>query len=170
MNYYFEEEQQFNQWWLWISLLVGGLTPIGLLAYGLGQQLISGQPWGDNPMSNLGLALMLLLAVVLLGGLCWLFFVARLETKIDRWSVQYKFKPFINSWQRLEKESIQSYRVRKYFAGGYGVRWSLDGIKTLNVRGIKALELTFTNGKKLLIGTQQPDQILKAMDAMKNPQ
>ncbi len=169
MNF-FEEEQRFNQWWLWVSMLIGGLIPIGLLGYGLGQQLLTGEPWGDKPMSDMGLALMFLFVVVLLGGLCWLFLIARLETKIDRWSVQYRYKPFINSWKRIERESIQSYRVRRYFAGGYGVRWSLDGIKTLNVRGRMALELTFTNGKRLLIGTQRPNQVLKAMDAMKNPQ
>ncbi len=169
MKCYFEEEQRFKQWWLWASMLIGGLTPVGLLGFGLGKQLITGEPWGNKPMSNIGLALMFLFVVVLLGGLCWLFYTAKLETKIDTWSLQYRYKPFISSWKRIEKEAIQGYRVRKYFAGGYGVRWSMDGIKTLNVRGRMALEISFTNGKRLLIGTQQPHAILKAMDAMKNP-
>ena len=51
--------------------------------------------------------------------------------------------------------------------GGYGMRsGSRKYGKAYNVSGKTGLQLYLSNGKKLLIGTQNPRQAQKAMEAM----
>ena len=46
----FKETQRFTQWWLWI-FLIGMLT---LPIYGMVQQFILGEPWGEQTNARLG--------------------------------------------------------------------------------------------------------------------
>ena len=57
----FEEEQRFTQWWLW--LLVGGILLIPI--YGIVQQIIFKEPFGDNPMSDVGLIITFIVNLVI---------------------------------------------------------------------------------------------------------
>ncbi|MHC4643443.1 MAG: hypothetical protein ACYS32_17515, partial [Planctomycetota bacterium] len=51
--------------------------------------------------------------------------------------------------------------------GGWGIRCSFTGKgKAYNVSGNKGVQLVFTNGKKLLIGSQQPDDLAAAIEEM----
>ncbi|MCL0079845.1 hypothetical protein M1O18_02960 [Dehalococcoidia bacterium] len=48
-NMIFQEVQKFRQWWLWLILLPSCMLLVGLFGYGMIEQLIFGQPWGDDP-------------------------------------------------------------------------------------------------------------------------
>jgi hypothetical protein len=150
----FFERQRFKQWWIWLILV--GIDAVFLL--GIFQQIIRGRPFGDNPMSNLGLIISTLL--ILLFNL--LVLNIRLETLIKRdgiyvrfFPIQLRFKFF--SWAALEKCYVRTYSALSEF-GGWGLRFG-----AYNVSGEKGLQLEFTNKSKFLIGTNKPEQIIEAL-------
>ena len=63
MTALFKEKQRFTQWWLWLILIPIGVLPV----VGIFQQLILGEEFGDNPMSNFGLILFAVFVFALLG-------------------------------------------------------------------------------------------------------
>jgi len=157
----FTERQKFKQWWLWLLLL--GIN--GLLLFGVFKQVIGGQQFGDKPMSNAGLlattGLMILLTL--------LFVNFRLDTNIKKdgiyvrfFPVHLKFKHY--SWDTLTKSFVRQYSPLIEY-GGWGLRLGLFGKGTaFNVSGDKGLQLEFTNNKKLLIGTNKPDELTETLN------
>ena len=66
---------------------------------------------------------------------------------------------------------ISKVYVRKYSPladyGGWGLRFSMSGQgKAYNVSGNVGLQLEFSNGKKLLIGTRKPDELSSVLNEM----
>ena len=51
MRFFFKEKQRFSQWWLWLIIIGLGNIPV----IGIYKQLILGEKFGNNPMSDLGL-------------------------------------------------------------------------------------------------------------------
>lgn len=166
----FSEQQQFNQPFIWVMIGIGVVPMVGFLGWGVYQQIIMGQPWGDEPMSDPGLLLVTFLCFGFIAAIVLLFRYARLETQVDRWGVRYRFSPLIRQWKEIVKSDIKEYQSIKYSFRGYGIRWGMDGIKTLNVKGNKGIKFIYGENKKIIIGTQQPDLFLAALDKMKNPE
>lgn len=161
----FTERQKFTQWWLWAILL--GIN--GLFLYGIFVQLVKGQSFGDNPMSDTGLILVTLFVL----GLSLLFFSFRLDTEIRRDGIYVRFFPIHLAFKKYAWATIKDAHVRKYAAiteyGGWGLRWGLFGKgDALNISGNQGLQLTFHSNKKLLIGTQKPQEINAALARLKN--
>jgi hypothetical protein len=104
-----------------------------------------------------------------------LFLTTRLETVIDLegisvrlFPLHLKFKCFL--WQDIEKIYVREYAPLSEY-GGWGLRYSVNHGKAYNVSGNQGVQLFFTNGKKLLIGTQKPEEItaiLKQINQLKN--
>lgn len=152
----FSEEQKFNQWWLWL-LLIGINCPF---LYGIYQQLYLGKPFGDKPMSDTGLLLTAFGMLLLL----LLFFIFKLQTVIKEDGIYVRFFPFHLTFRKYTWDTISKAYVRKYNPipeyGGWGLRLGLFGKGTaFNVSGNMGLQLEFTNGKKLLIGTNKPEEL-----------
>ncbi len=154
---YFTETQRFRQLWIW-ALLTGLLV---LFIWAFVQQIILGIPWGNNPASDTGLILFCLIPL----GIVVLFLIARLETRIDRMGISYRFLPFHRKWRLIEWSTVGRAYIRKYNSiaefGGWGIRFGLKGGKAYNVSGNHGLQLELKNGKKLLIGTCKPDELSK---------
>ncbi len=89
----FSEKQKFKQWWLWVILLIVN----GVILIGIFKQLITDQPFGDKPMSNLGLLLtaipMLLITLLILN--------IRLNTLIKEDGIYVRFFPFHWSFKKI---------------------------------------------------------------------
>jgi hypothetical protein len=158
---YFTERQRFRQVWLWALL-----TGLGLLfVWAYIQQIILGKPWGNNPASDTGLLLFSLIPF----GIIVLFLVARLETRIDRRGISYRFFPFHRTWREIEWKKINRAYVRRYKPisefGGWGVRYGLRGGQAYNISGNQGLQLDLFDGKKILLGTQKPEEIAKHLPA-----
>ncbi|WP_343626389.1 hypothetical protein [Flavobacterium lindanitolerans] len=163
----FTERQRFKQWWLWFILL--GIN--GLFLFGVIKQVVGGEPYGDKPMSNTGLIITTALTVFL----TFLFVSFRLETIIRKDGIYVRFFPFHlkfrhYAWETLTKSYVRQYApIAEY--GGWGLRYGFMGKgKALNVSGNKGLQLEFTDNKKLLIGTNKPDElteILKKLGQLK---
>ena len=157
----FSEEQRFDQLWLKVPLYVLAVGNIVLLAYGFYKQLIAGKPWGDNPMSDVALAFTTFAVFLIWGLVFFLFEKTKLITTIYKKEIRLRFPPFFYKEKTIPIKLIQKMEVRKYNPiteyGGWGLRYGLRG-KAYNVKGNMGLQIQFINGKKLLIGTQKPDQ------------
>lgn len=159
----FTERQRFKQWWLWFILL--GIN--GLFLFGVIKQVVGGEPYGDKPMSNTGLIITTALTVFL----TFLFVSFRLETIIRKDGIYVRFFPFHlkfrhYAWEKLTKSYVRQYApIAEY--GGWGLRYGFMGKgKALNVSGNKGLQLKFTDNKKLLIGTNKPDELTEILNKL----
>lgn len=150
MSIYFNEEQRFTQWWLWLLL-----TPIAIFPLvGIYQQLIKGEDFGSKPLSDIGLILLALFVFLIIG----LLLKMKLTTTIDRTGIRINFFPFIKKhvrWTEIKSAEVVNYG----FVGGWGIRmWTKYGT-VYNIKGNKGLAIELNNGKKFLIGTQKENEL-----------
>lgn len=163
----FNEVQRFSQAWIWVVLSVPGLAIIGLFALGVNRQIVHGQKFGNNPMSDQGLIvtfsvilLVLLLVALLLG-------FGRLTTSIDVDGIRFRFFPFalkfnLIRWEAIGKIEVISYNPIRDF-GGWGIRGNKMR-KAYTVSGGKALQVQLTNRKIILLGTQKEQELLEFLN------
>lgn len=153
----FKEEQKFNQWWLWLILILMGVLPL----IGIYKQLILGEKLGDNPMSDISLLIFSIITFSLVG----LFLIMKLKTSIDKNGINMHFFPFIKKsvdWQQIKNVKVVNYG----FVGGWGIRlWTKYGT-VYNVKGDKGLEIVLKSGKKFLIGTQKETELSTIIEKM----
>lgn len=154
-NLFFEEEQQFRQFWIWILIGVT-LLSISPLWIKLIRKIISANP----PDSTLIILNLIMTPIVL--GLCFLMYSAKLVVRLDQAGIFYQFFPFhlkekVIVWSEIKRAYVRQYRpIAEY--GGWGVRWGNNG-KAYNVSGNQGLQIELTNGRKILFGTQSPEKV-----------
>ncbi|MEY8021052.1 hypothetical protein AB8P51_09485 [Muriicola sp. SD30] len=145
-NVLFKEEQRFTQWYIWLLLFVILLIP----GYGIVQQIMLEVPFGNNPMSDIGLIIFLIGMLLV----CLFFWKLKMRTIITRDHLHIKFIPLAN--KRIRWKDVASAEIVKYSPMiGYGLRFSSLYGTVYNVKGRKGLALKLKNGKKLMIGTQR---------------
>ncbi len=154
----FQETQRFTQWWIW-------LIHIGILAIfftGIYIQIIKSEPFGDKPMSDLGLVISNIFMILLVA----LFLSFNLKTQITHNKIYFKFFPFHIKEREYLISDIQEMEVVKYSPigdyGGWGIR-GFGNDKAFNVKGNKGLKIIFKDGTKRLIGTQKPEELQKVI-------
>ncbi len=167
---FFSEEQRLSdspKKWIFPVIF---LLSVGTLGYGLIQQLVLGKPWGDNPMSNTVLMLTFVLVVALMIVIWVILHYIKLMVYIDKEGIHYRFPIFIRREKLIPKEQIVSYDVRKYRPlfeyGGWGYHskyFYMDKSIAYNIAGNIGLQLYLAEGKKLLLGTQRPEAMKRAM-------
>lgn len=171
---YFFEEQKFT--WIWPLLIPAHFILLFMVFYGNYKQLVKGEVFGNTPMSDTGLVLFslsLLIFFILLDMLLlkWM----KLQTKINKEGIFYRYPPLINHWKQIKTNEIENYEVGKYNAflefGGWGYRYSFfrKKGKALNVYGNKGLIMQLKNGNRLVIGTQKEAELKKAMHKLMHP-
>ena len=167
MRILFEEKQRFTQWWLWTILIFVALLILGIFFNALYTQLVLGEPWGKKSMSDEGLIAFAIFNVTLVTVMMMMIFSSELEISVDKTGITYRFFPLIRRQRRIEREDIQHYEVKRYFMKGYGIHYNFRGDKTINVKGNVGIEIMTHNGKRLLLGTQRPEEFFHALDLMK---
>lgn len=99
-----------------------------------------------------------------------LFWAAKLQTMVCKDGLYVRFFPFYMKFKRFAFEDISEYYARKYRPiweyGGWGIRYTFRNGKAYNIRGNKGLQIVFKNGKKLLIGSQNPQELAEAIDSI----
>lgn len=145
----YHESQKFNQWWIWAILLVTLLVGIGA---GYFEYLGSGDinsfiiAWVVSALALILIAVLELCTVITTDGI-----------KIGFWPFHTK---------KIFRSEIKSAQVRVYSPlseyGGWGIRKSSAGT-AYNVMGNHGLQLELTDGKRLLIGTQHPEELEELM-------
>jgi hypothetical protein len=158
----FKETQKFKQPWIWAVLIITGTFTIGEFGFGLYKQILHGQKFGNNPMSDNGLIFTFILVLILFFSLFFLFFTARLTTVIDKMGIKYKFSPFhaksrMIYWNMIQKHEVKTYDPLAEY-GGWGIKSNKSG-KAYNVSGNKGLIIYLKTGKTVLIGTQKEKEL-----------
>lgn len=139
----FAEEQQFDQIWLWaimgIQLLVI-MVPL----------VLTGQSW----WSMVIVFLAMILSMAMLGSL-------KLNTWMDDEGVHYKMKLFHWRVRTIPWDEIDQIQVREYAPvqeyGGWGIKYGKSGW-AYNVRGKHGIQIHKKDGKRILLGTQKPEE------------
>ena len=161
----YTEVQKFRQPWLIVLLFIFTV----LAVWGIIQQLIFGRPFGNDPVPDWVLALISFMLLVALAA----FFFMRLETRVDEQGILLRFVPFHFTPKKLSWENIQKIYVRRYRPigeyGGWGIRRKLFSRSiAYNVSGKYGIQIEMKNGRKILIGTQNPDDVNQALDKLRH--
>lgn len=166
---YFEEYQSFRQTrWIWyviIPFTIILLLPIGL---GLYQQIFQGIPWGDKPMSDSSLILVLMLCLVSAGFAITLLLSVKLVTRVDVEGIHYRFFPQRSKWRIIRKEDVVQFEVRRnlnFFASG-GIGYHKNIFRktvSMTIQGGIHLWLKLYDGNQLIIGTQNPEALERSV-------
>jgi hypothetical protein len=152
----FMERQRFTQWWLWLLLLsINAVFLFFIFKQAIGHKV------------NIGL---------ILGGginllMTILFFASRLDTEIRIDGIYVRFFPYhftfrVYSWDKLSKVYVRQYSAIGEY-GGWGLRYGLSGAgKAYNVAGNMGIQLIMNDGSKLLIGTDNSEEMIKLLKQM----
>ena len=112
----------------------------------------------------------LMFSIVFMSILLAFLTVIRLETEITSEGIYYRFFP-LKKRTLISKEDIAEcyFRVYKPFweYGGWGIRFGLKG-RAYNIRGNKGIQLVLKDGKKILIGTSDENEVKKALEVFWN--
>lgn len=167
-NIYFEEVQKFRQPWIWIIVLPITIVGVVVFAYLMYMQLVLGKPVGDKPMSDETLVWLGPLMLIIIVGIPILLYVSKLVVQIDAEAIRVHFTPFLR--KDILLNDVVTWQARKYKPlleyGGWGVRWGPSG-KAYNVSGTWGVQLQFSNGKRLLIGSQKSQDFARAIEQAK---
>jgi hypothetical protein len=145
----FAEVQPFDHVWIWA--LLGIETLVILLPL-----ILTGQPWWVIlvAMSVMALSLSMISAL-------------KLRTRIDDYGVHWKMTPFHWKEKTISWEDMDSIHVRTYAPiaeyGGWGIRIGRAGT-AYNVKGNQGIQIVKKNGKRILIGTQQAEEVARVLD------
>ena len=158
----FKEKQWFNQWWMQLI----NLSIVGLLGYFCYQWFILEKSVDKVSATDSAGQLITIIVLVLSFGLIYIF---RLTTRIDENGIHYKFFPFHFSEKSISWYDVDKCYVRKYQPisefGGWGIKPIPGGAsKAYSTRGNMGIQCELKNGKKILFGTQKPDDAQQALN------
>ncbi|QNL47769.1 hypothetical protein H8S90_13145 [Olivibacter sp. SDN3] len=98
------------------------------------------------------------LTVIVLG----MIYLCRLDTEVNSVAIRYRFKPFHVRSHTIEWKDIEEARLRKYHPlweyKGWGISWGKAGM-AYSTQGNVGLQLVLKNGKRILFGTQKPNEL-----------
>ena len=167
----FKEEQKFGSQSLYLSMGIIYAIPTTFFIVAFYYQFVLKQPWGDKPMSDTGLMVTALLVFAVIIISAFLLFSSKLVVEVTSETINLIYWPYFKKRIIYSKSDIERYEIRKYKPlieyGGWGVKQGKKGAgKAYNVRGNIGLQLYLKDGKKVLIGTERGDALLRAMKKM----
>jgi hypothetical protein len=156
---FFKEEQRFRQLWLWAIIILASIIPwIGMIF-----QVILGHKFGNNPGPDWLIILMWLVFGI---GLPIFFYSLKLITEVRKDGIYLRYFPFHRKFKIYQYKEIESYMAREYKPireyGGWGIRYVIGGM-AYNVYGNKGVQLILKSKKKVLVGTQKPEEFYLAI-------
>jgi hypothetical protein len=164
----YREEQTFG-WWVYalLAVLIVALAGLGL---GWAPQAHPGPTVPVHAMARdvpLGLVFGLTLPAVLVVG------VLRMITEVTPAEVRVWFG-WLPTYRRVVPiDAIKGVEVVRYRPiadyGGWGIRRGRDGERVLNARGDRGVRLSLTDGTRLLIGSQRPEELAAALKRAMQP-
>ena len=148
MNYLFEENQKFTQWWLWVILLSFPIMSVGT--------------FDENEINVyhvlIGLAIPLL------------FYLIELRIKVNEDGLHYQFFPFHIKSHTIKLEDIEKFKAIEYSPlkeyGGWGIKYGFKG-KAYNVSGNLGVKVHLTNGRNILFGSQKHNELAKVLKSIR---
>jgi hypothetical protein len=146
----FKEKQNFrNSWIIYLMVFIYAPVAIFMIVHG-----ISGD-FDENGYIGL------LIFILVYGALIWLLWSFELETRIDRYGLQYRCPPIVPNWRKYSWEKIVSVEVRKrgphWRLGGLGIRYRFG--HWAYVFNNKYSVMVTLKDKKFEISTLKPEEI-----------
>ncbi len=159
----FTEQQRFP---LWLRLTV--LVLMGAAVAALGLAMLSSQHPQSDPAAFWIIIPLGLIAPLAAAALIWFY---RMDTRVCSDGLYVRCFPLHRRFRRFAPAEIAESRARTYRPlveyGGWGIRGSLTGAgRAYNVSGNEGVQLIFTNGRKLLIGSRRPQQLEAALRSL----
>jgi len=154
----FSEKQKFRQWWLWLLLLL----PFAITMF---------RNYQENKTIALDFKAIDLMQFIPLIVIWLLFVLMSLKTEIKTEGVFVRFFPFhlkskFFPWNEIAEIYVRQYKPLWEY-GGWGLRVGLFGKgNAYNVSGNIGIQIIFTNGKKLLLGTQSSELVNNALQQL----
>lgn len=167
-NITYSEIQKDKPWWIYLII-----APMVIMSvWSFIQQIIFGQPFGQNPAPDWGVWLIL---VVCGFGLPWLLLQSKQAITFDGQTITAAYFPFWKTTFRLD-QVVKYYPrdfnpMRDFWGWGirYGLtrgsRWVMAYVYFNENRGV---QFELKNGRRLLLGSRRTDELLSALDACKN--
>ena len=156
---YFREDQEFRQPWLWILLVALTAFAAGIVSVSLAQQPADSR--GTWTVALMGVGVPVAAAVLL--------YVLKLSVSIDDRYLHVRYFPLLR--RDIPLEDIVHFEVRTYRPireyGGWGIRYSFGRGMAFNVSGNRGVQLELKNGKRVLIGSQRPEELAAALARVK---
>ncbi len=157
----FQEVQSFGKKWKGLFLIV--------LFVFIAKRAVS-----DNQSNSghLPIGALIIIAIIVLLAI-FLTFISTLYTRIDASGIYYKFVPLHREEIHVRWDQLSNVYVRKYKPileyGGWGIKGGLLGKgRAYNVWGNMGIQLVFSNGNKLLLGTQKATEVENILKELKN--
>lgn len=148
----FKEVQKIKSPFIWIVVLFAPVLFTVILIY----QLSTGRMVGDNPVSNPALV-----GMIIGFGLSALLALTRLKltTIIDSEEIHYGFNFPTAQLNTIKISDIKECYLTVYSFTGFGYRLSRKYGTVYNLGGRKGIQIIKHNGEKILIGSQQWDEL-----------
>ncbi|MFO7889256.1 MAG: DUF6141 family protein [bacterium] len=156
---FFREEQKLRQFWIWLIIIIIA----GISWYAFVEQIVLKGDFGTNPAPDI---VQIILWVVF--GIIFPLFLpfTKLTTEVRNNGIYIQLFPFHLTPRRIDLATLKSYEVRKYKPipeyGGWGIRKGHQGT-AYNMSGNKGVQLELYNGKRILIGSQKPEELFHAI-------
>lgn len=161
----FREVQNFRHPWLWGLTVPLMLLVIGLMAWGMFVQLVNGDPWGTSPASDLVLAIIGVSVITLCLLILYGLYALTLVVAVTDSDITVRMVPLLNRAIALAdvvKCELADYSsIRDY--GGWGIRWAPGKGWAYIVSGHEGVKLELTGGKKVLIGSQRAQELVRTI-------
>ena len=151
---YFQEEQRLSKF-VWIILASINL----IFIIGVIMQIGFSKQFGNQPLSDLDLVITTILIFFLT---IVLTVFNKMQTYIDTDGIYIRYFPFQFKYKFIDWKIVDKIYIRRYNpffeCGGYGIKKSFKGT-SFTMKGRVGLQLELNKGKKILIGTQQPEYL-----------
>lgn len=130
-------------------------------------QFVLEKKWLEKQWTDEGLIIFAVLVLIILGVSYFMLFKAKLIIEIEGNSLFFSFFPYAKR-KEIKADEIKTFEIRKFNPikeyGGSGIK---KGIKKAGdayvVSGNIGLQLHLKNGNKILLSTQKPDALKKAI-------
>ena len=97
-----------------------------------------------------------------------LIFFHKLRVRVTQTELYIGFGIGLIHRNILRSSIVKAEKVKNKLWYGFGIRLTPHGF-LWNIQGLDAIELTYTNGKKFRIGTDDPDNLYKILNAETTP-
>ncbi|NBC02729.1 MAG: hypothetical protein GVY20_03395 [Bacteroidetes bacterium] len=136
------------------------------LWYSVYQQIILGNPIGNNPAPNLVLIVIWLVIGI---GFPLVLYSMKLIIKIDSENFSFRLFPLhfrMHSYRlaNIETMEVVTYRPILDF-GGWGIRWGRKG-KGYIISGKKGVKVHFRTGRPVYFSSDEPEEVVRAYEEM----
>lgn len=158
----FKSVQRCKQPFIWV--IVVGISLF--IWYSIYQQVVLGNPIGNNPAPDVVLIIIWLIIGI---GFPLALFTMKLIIKIDSENFSYRLFPLhfrIHSYRLVDIESMEvvTFRPISDF-GGWGIRWGRKG-KGYIISGTKGVKIQFRTGRPVYFSSDEPEEVVKAYEEM----